>query len=222
DHSSWYGYAQLCLFVGDEEAFRRNRTAMLDRFEGATTDWYEAERISLACLLRPAAGDELRRVIAMVNRATDIGPQPPNPDHAYIQFIQGLAEYRQGRPAQAIALLEPAATKLSSRAGPRVALAMAQFRAGSTADARRTLVSAVQAYDWTDMRSDPPTIWVSPVLRREVEALILPNLAAFLDGDYRPQDPDERADLLLVCRLTDRSVALARVYADAFAADPKL
>src|SRR5262249_41116931 len=207
DHSSWYGYAQLCLFVGDEEAFRRNRTAMLDRFEGATTDWYEAERISLACLLRPAAGDELRRAVAMVDRAADLGPKPPNPDHAYIQFIQGLAEYRQGRPAQAIALLEPAATKLSSRAGPRVALAMAQLRAGSRADARRPLVSAVQAHDWTDMRSDPPTIWVNHVLRREAEGLILPKLDAFLNGDYRPQDHDERAALLGVCRLTDRSLA---------------
>src|SRR5262249_28417220 len=63
DHASWYGYAQLCLFLGDEEAFRRNRKAMLDRFEADGTEWYEAERISLACLLRPAAAEELNRVI---------------------------------------------------------------------------------------------------------------------------------------------------------------
>jgi serine/threonine-protein kinase len=72
------------------------------------------------------------------------------------------------------------------------------------------------------MQSDPPTIWVSHVLRREAEGLILPNLAAFLDGEYRPQDPDERRALLGVCRLTDRSLALARVFTDAFAADPRL
>jgi eukaryotic-like serine/threonine-protein kinase len=147
---------------------------------------------------------------------------PPDPDQAYIQFIQGLAEYRQGRQAQAIALLEPAATKLTSRAGPRMALAMAQFQGGSPPDARRTLVSAVQAYDWNDLKSDPPTIWVSHVLRREAEGLILPNLAAFLDGDYQPQDSDERRALLGVCRVTDRSLALARVSANAFAADPRL
>ena len=134
DHASWYGYAQLCLFLGDEDAFRRNRTALLDRFGDADTDWFEAERISLACLLRPAEGDELNRVLEVVNRAAAVGPKPPNPDHAYIQFVQGLAEYRQGRPAQAVTLLEPAATKLSGRAGPRLALAMAQFRAGSLAD----------------------------------------------------------------------------------------
>jgi hypothetical protein len=45
---------------------------MLDRFGGDVTDWYEAERISLACLLRPAAGNDLRRAFDMVNRA----PQP--------------------------------------------------------------------------------------------------------------------------------------------------
>jgi serine/threonine-protein kinase len=177
DHASWYGYAQLCLFLSDEEAFRRNRTAMLDRFEKTAKEWYECERISLACLLRPAAADELNRVVEMVNRAAAIGPKPAHRDHAYIQFIQGLAEYRKGRPAEAIALLESAATTLSDRAGPRMALAMAQFQAGLPAEARRTLVSAVQAYDWKEMKSDPPTIWVNHVLRREAEALILPNLA---------------------------------------------
>jgi serine/threonine-protein kinase len=222
DHASWYGYAQLCLFLGEEEAFRRDRTAMLDRFEGTATEWYEAERISLACLLRPAAADELNRVVEMVNRAAAVGPKPPHHDHAYIQFVQGLAEYRQGRPAQAITLLEPAATTLSNRAGPRMALAMAQFRAGFPAEARRTLVLAVHAHDWNDMQSDPPTIWVSHVLRREAEALILPNLAAFLDGEYRPQDPDERQALLGVGQGTERSLALAQVFASAFAADPRL
>jgi serine/threonine-protein kinase len=222
DHPSWYGYAQLCLFLDDEEAFRRNRTAMLDRFLGADTDWFAAERISLACLLHPAEGGELNRVVEMVNRAVAIGPKPPDPDHAYIQFVQGLAEYRQSRPAQAIPLLEPAAAKLLDRPGPRLALAMAQFRAGFQAEARRTLVSAVQPYDWNEMRSDPPTIWVNHVLRREAEGLILPHLAAFLDGAYRPKDPDEHLALLGVCRVTDRSLALARVFADAFAADPRL
>jgi serine/threonine-protein kinase len=222
DHSSWYGYAQLCLFLGDEEGFRRNRAAMLDRFTGAATEWYEAERISLACLLRPAEGDEFQRVLKMVDRAAAIGPKAPHPDHAYIQFIQGLTEYRRGRPAQAISPLDEAATKLKTRAGPRLALAMAEFRTGHTADARRSLVAAIRGYDWTDTQSDPPTIWLSHVLRREAEGLILPNLAAFLEGKYRPQDPDERRALLGACQVSDRSLAVARAFADAFAADPRL
>jgi serine/threonine-protein kinase len=63
---------------------------------------------------------------------------------------------------------------------------------------------------------------VSHVLRREAEALILPNLAAFLDGEYQPQDSNERRALLGVCQVTDRSLALAKVFAKAFAADPPL
>ena len=47
-------------------------------------------------------------------------------------------------------------------------------------------------------------------------------MPAFLGGEYRPKDPDERLALLGVCRVTDRSLALARVFADAFATDPRL
>jgi eukaryotic-like serine/threonine-protein kinase len=60
------------------------------------------------------------------------------------------------------------------------------------------------------------------VLRREAEAMTLPNLSAFLDGKYQPQDNDERLALLGACQFTNRSLALARLYADAFAAAPQL
>jgi hypothetical protein len=59
---------------------------------------------------------------------------------------------------------------------------------------------------------------VPPELRREAEAMILPNLPAFLDGKYRPQDNDERLALLGGCQFTNRS--LVRLYAEAFAAAP--
>src|SRR5262249_41003042 len=52
--------------------------------------------------------------------------------------------------------------------------------------------------------------------------LILPNLPAFLDGTYQPRDNDERLALLGVCQFTNRARAAARLYADAFAADPRL
>jgi serine/threonine-protein kinase len=222
DHESWYGYAQLCLFLGDEEAFGRNRAAMLDRFGGAATEWYEAERTSLACLLRPTGGDELRRIVEMVDRAAAVGPQPPHPDHAYIQFVRGFAEYRRGRPVQAIPLLEESAARLTNRPGPRLVLAMAQFKAGSPTEARKTLVAAVRAYDWREMQVDQPTIWVSHVLRREAEGLILPNFSAFLEGKYRPKDSDERLAFVGVCELTKHALAAARLWADAFGADPRL
>jgi hypothetical protein len=52
--------------------------------------------------------------------------------------------------------------------------------------------------------------------------MILPNLPAFLDGTYRPQDNDERLALLGVCQFTNRTCAAAHLYSDAFATDPHL
>src|SRR5205807_10060268 len=64
--------------------------------------------------------------------------------------------------------------------------------------------------------------WIWHVLRREAEAMIFPNTAAFLEGKYQPQDNVERLALLGVCRFKNLHLAAARLYADAFAADPKL
>jgi eukaryotic-like serine/threonine-protein kinase len=52
--------------------------------------------------------------------------------------------------------------------------------------------------------------------------MILPNLPAFLDGKYQPQDNDERLALLGICQFKNRTRAMARLYADAFAAAPSL
>jgi len=52
--------------------------------------------------------------------------------------------------------------------------------------------------------------------------MILPNLPAFLQGDYQPQDNNERLALLGVCQSEGRCGAVARLYADAFAADSDL
>jgi serine/threonine-protein kinase len=64
--------------------------------------------------------------------------------------------------------------------------------------------------------------WVWHVIRREAEGLIFPNTAAFLEGKYEPRDNTERLALLGVCRFKNRTVASARLYADAFAAEATL
>ncbi|HVI85153.1 MAG TPA: tetratricopeptide repeat protein, partial [bacterium] len=224
-YDSWYGYAQLCLFLGEEEAYRRGRKALLERF-GETNDWIVAERSSLACLLLPASGDELRRSVALADRAVAAAEKSREPGNPYVRFVKGLAEYRQGRPEQAIPWLEQSASGLPNRPGPRLVLAMAQFQSGSAREARRTLAAAVQVYPWNESppasQMDLPVTWVSHVLRREAEAMILPNLPAFLDGKYQPQDNDERLALLGICQFQGRYGTVARLYADAFAADPHL
>src|SRR6516165_6901408 len=99
---------------------------------------------------------------------------------------------------------------------------MAQHRNGQPQAARQTLAAAVLAYDWRPAQADNRDAWICHILRREAEGMILPNLPAFLDGKYQPQDNDERLALLGVCQFTNRTRAMARLYADAFAAAPRL
>jgi serine/threonine-protein kinase len=225
DHDSWYGYAQLCLFLGNQEAYRLARKALLERFGDTTNDWIVAERTSLTCLLLPDSGDELRAAIRLADLAVAAGDRSTNPGNPYLRFVKGLAVYRQGRPDEAIPLLQEAAEKLPNRAGPRLALAMALFQSGSQIEARKTLAAAVRAYNWNERqasRADHPTVWTCHVLRREAEALILPNLSAFLQGGYQPHDNDERLALLGICRSRGLCGAATRLFADAFENDPAL
>jgi tetratricopeptide (TPR) repeat protein len=226
EHGSWYGYAHLCLFVGNKEAYGRARKALLARFGDTADNWVVAERTSLACLLLPDSGDGLRRATRLADLAVAAEERSTEPGNPYLRFVKGPAVYRNGRPEEAVPLLLEAAEKLHDRAGPRLALAMAQFRSGSTIEARKTLAAAVRAYDWNEPRTasyvDQPALWASHLLRREAEAMILPNLQAFLQGNYQPQDNDERIALLGTCQSRGLSGAAARLYADAFAADPGL
>jgi serine/threonine-protein kinase len=226
EHDSWYGYAPLCLFLKNEEAYRQARTTLLDRFGSTTDDWIVAERASVACLLLPDSGEDMRRATRLADLAVAAGEKSLEPGNPYLRFAKGLAVYRSGQPEAAIPLLLEAAQKLNDRAGPRLALAMAQFQSGSTVQARKTLAAAVRAYDWKESRAvsryDPSPHWVGHVLRREAEALIIPNLQAFLRGDYQPQDNDERLALLGICQSRGLSGAASRLFAEAFAADPGL
>ncbi len=222
DARSWHGYAQLCLFLGKDNAYRRARQALLEQFADDTADWYIHERNSLACLLLPASREELGRAVGLVDRAVTIGPKFADSDNAHLLFIRGLAEYRQGRPRRAMPLLEESAALLPNRAGPRLALAMAQFQSGSKAEARKTLAAGVSAYNWMESQADHPTAWASHVLRREAEARVLPDLPAFLRGEYEPKDNDERLALEGNCQSQGRYHAAARLYAKAFTADPAL
>src|SRR6202043_780642 len=53
NHDDWFGYAELCLFLGDEAEYRRARSDLLAQF-GTDTDPAVAERTGRACLLLPA------------------------------------------------------------------------------------------------------------------------------------------------------------------------
>jgi len=221
NHEPWYGYAELCLFLGKTDEYRRARQALLEHF-GTTASPFEAERTARACLLWPATEEELRRVAELAQRAVAVqeGDKWGEP---YFEFVHGLAQYRQGQFDQAIATMRGDASTVLGPA-PRLVLAMALHRSGQAADARDMLAKAILAHDWRAIQVPTldPNGWIYNVLRREAESIILPNLHAFIDGKYQPQDNDERFALLGVCQFTNRSRAMARLYADAFAATPSL
>lgn len=62
EHDNWYGYAPLCLFLGNEEAYSRAREALLKRFGDTTNDWIVADAPAWppCCCLMPGMSCELR------------------------------------------------------------------------------------------------------------------------------------------------------------------
>jgi len=53
----WFGYAKLCLFLGDNAECHRARSVLLELF-GSATNPKAPERAGRTCLL-PAPGEEL-------------------------------------------------------------------------------------------------------------------------------------------------------------------
>jgi serine/threonine-protein kinase len=188
---------------------------LLARF-GATTDAFVAERTSRTCLLVPTTGEELQKSVALAERAF-----AAEPDSGFFQFPKGLAEFRQGRLEQAITLMRGNAARVYGP-GPGLVVAMALHRMGKVSEARATFAQAVLSYDWRANRTVTQEAWISHILRREAEAMVLPNLPAFLAGTFEPKDNDERFGLLGACQFEGRNRAMARLYADAFAATPSL
>src|SRR5262245_51835604 len=105
---------------------------------------------------------------------------------------------------------------------PRLVIAMAEHRLGDEPKARTTLAEEISAHDWSLAQVRSHDQWLWHVLRREAEGLIFPNIPAFLEGEYQPRDNTERLASLGVCRFKNQTCTSARLYADAFAADPAL
>jgi serine/threonine-protein kinase len=220
DHDSWNGYAELCLYLGREDDYRHARHDLLIRF-GATTDPWIAERTSRACLLLPATGNELHQAVALAERATAVDRLQYAATYPWFLFAKGLAEYRQGRFEEAISIMRSDASSVLNP-GPALIIAMALHQSEQTDEARETLASAILSYDWSEDQVRATQGCILHSLRREAERMILPNLPAFLEGKYQPRDNDERLAMLGACQFSNRTVAMAGLYAGAFVADPSL
>jgi serine/threonine-protein kinase len=220
DHDPWFGYAELCLFLGYEDEYRVARRDLLRRF-GDTSNALFAEQTARAALLAPPSEEDLKTAVLLAGRAVAGKSTAPEWVHPYFFFAMGLAEYRQDHFDRAISIMNAEAATVLGPC-PRLVVAMARYRRGDTQEARTTLSAAISTVDWSLGRVRSHDQWLWHVLRREAEAMIFPNIAAFLNGTYEPRDNTERLALLGVCRFRNRTYASARLYADAFAADATL
>jgi eukaryotic-like serine/threonine-protein kinase len=177
DHDTWYGYAELCLFLGREDDYHHARRALLRRFV-APTNPFDAEQIARACMLLPGTDDELRKAAALAERAV-AEREADKWGHPYFEFARGVAEYRQGQFDRAIAKMQGGASSVLGPA-PRLVLALALHRSGQVTEARKTLAAAIEAHDWGAMQvyGLDHNGWIYHILRREAEDLIGSSTAA--------------------------------------------
>jgi serine/threonine-protein kinase len=177
EFAAWDGYAEFCLFLGQEDEYGRARHVLLAKF-GTTTNPYFMQRTALACLLRPATGDELRQAVALAGRAAAVDRTKYGAVYAHFLFTRGLADYRQGRFEEAIAAMRGEAGPFLGPA-PGLVLAMALYQNGQVEEARETLAAAIGSHDWSTERVRNQHDWIYHVLRREAERLVqsaLPDL----------------------------------------------
>jgi serine/threonine-protein kinase len=177
EHDAWFGYGELCLFLGKKDEFGSARRELLVRFRD-TSDPFVAERVGRACLLLPGSDDELRRAVDLVERALVAADPKYDWARPYFHFAKGLADYRRGRFDEAITTMNGEA-KNTNYIGPssRLVTAMALYRKGNKEEARKTLTAAVESFDWNPKKADGRDAWIPHILRREAEALILPDLS---------------------------------------------
>ena len=170
DHAAWDGYAELCLFLGDEAEYRRARTELLKRF-GKTTDPQIAERTGRSCLFLPASEDELRQANNLIDSALASKRTKPRWVLPFFRFAKALAEYRADRLESALTLLDFETQRVLVPA-PRLLLAMAQHRLGKADAARDSFRAAVDSYNWDVTRATDREAWMVHLLRREAETVL--------------------------------------------------
>jgi serine/threonine protein kinase/Tfp pilus assembly protein PilF len=175
-HDEWFGYAELCLFLENEDEYRLARKELIRKF-GDTNDQFVSEKIARAILLAPPSEEELQTATALVDRAVAAKSNTPEWIFPYFLFAKGLAEYRQGNFESAISIMTNAAAEVMGPC-PRLIVAMAKYGQGHEQEAKANFAEATRDIDWSvdGVRSHDQWIW--HVLRREAETMIFAKAAA--------------------------------------------
>jgi tetratricopeptide (TPR) repeat protein/tRNA A-37 threonylcarbamoyl transferase component Bud32 len=221
EHDEWYGYAELCLYLGHQAEYERTCHELLGRFESGA-DPRLCEKLGRACLIGIVGPEDRKRAAALIERA--LGAQLPAWEawlRPYFQLAQGLARYRAGDFTGTIDAIQGEALRVHGPL-PHLVVSMAQARTGHRDLALGSLATAIGMYDWklSHIRDQDGCIYHS--LRREAESVVMPNLTQLLAGHEQPRDQDERMALAAICQSMQRTAKAATLYADAFKKAPAL
>jgi tetratricopeptide (TPR) repeat protein len=182
DHWHWCLAATLRARAGDPDRYRRLCRQMLERFH-ETDDPAIAERAAKYCLLLPSSGPEQEDADRLAKRAV-VGATGSLRHSA--GAAKGLAEYRGGRFADALATIDQAEAATGGRGEWNFEVpagcvrAMALLRLGRRDEARAALEKASGLYRAnapTTIAVDPGWFWpdllICEILHREAEALVV-------------------------------------------------
>jgi eukaryotic-like serine/threonine-protein kinase len=140
DHfGAQFALALLRLHLGDPGGYRRHSANLLQQV-GVTGQPREAQLTAWACSAIPQATEDPARPLELARRALEA-----NPDVDYFQMTRGMAEYRAGHAAAAVAWLEPARGRLGwpdEKVLANLFLALAYRRLDRPDDALRALAEA--------------------------------------------------------------------------------
>ncbi len=181
DHWNWCIATALRGRDGDEVRYRALCRLMLDRFR-VTNDPAIAERTAMYCLLLPLPGPEQEDAGRMAERSV---AGATGPLRRWAGAAKGLADYRGGRFADAVAVIEKSQAvdddgerDLQVMAG--CVRAMALMRVGSRDEARAAFEKASALHRPNVQQAtalDPGASWadllICEVLHREAEALVV-------------------------------------------------
>ena len=166
DPNLWLSQAQLRLYVGDQDGYRRACAGMLDKF-GQTTDQATVAAITQACTAGPDAFDDFTRVIRLVEKAgvdpaaAKVAFSPPRQagtlgeevEHAILSTPDAYSsqllslDYRAGNAEQALRLYEHGGKPGDNGSLDAARLAMAYHRTGQEDRARNQLTELNQGFD---------------------------------------------------------------------------
>jgi tetratricopeptide (TPR) repeat protein len=181
DHSNWCVSAALRARSGDTDRYRRLCRRMLDRFRGSQ-DRVVAARTAKYCLLLPLPGPEQEDAGRLAEQAI---AGATGQHRRWAGAAQGLADYRGGRFADAVAAIDKAQAAdgdgdwdLQVFAG--CVRSMALIRLGRRDEARAAVIKASGLYRSNVQQAtalDPGEFWadqlICEVLHREAEALVV-------------------------------------------------